>query len=175
MGGDHAQLAAAAMHFGLDRAARLAVGMGDVVDLGRVERTAAHQHLAVVAVGGADRFRLDAVLADGFAQQFERRARAGGAAAGIDLLQRHDVGIVPVDRLGDALERELPVGADAAVDVPGHHAERVAGLRGHAPLLRRLRVTSAWIPSEAPIQATTASTNRITLSGVGAVSTLKIW
>ncbi len=106
MGGDHANPAAAAMHFGLDRAARLAVGMGDVVDLGGVERTAADQHLAVVAIGGADRLGLDAVIADRLAQQFERRARAGGPAAGIDLLQRHHIGIVPVDRLGDAFERK---------------------------------------------------------------------
>jgi hypothetical protein len=60
--------------------------MGDVVDLGRIERTAAHQHLAVVAVGRADRLGCDAVLADRLAQKFERRSRAGGPAAGIDLL-----------------------------------------------------------------------------------------
>src|SRR5688572_5911788 len=64
MGRYQTERAALGTNLGLDRAPRLAFGMGDVMHLGRTERPAAHDHLAVVAVGRRDRLRLDTVLAD---------------------------------------------------------------------------------------------------------------
>ena len=69
---------------------------------------------------------------------------------------------------------ERPVGADPAVDVPGHHADGAGSARSRAALRRCASPAPgcrARRRSRRPPPARTGST----LSGVGSVSTLKIW
>ena len=67
------------------------------------------------------------MLADRLAQHRERRPRRSQRTPQIDLLQGDNVGMVALDGLEDAAEIEAAIGADAAMDVPGHDADDAAG------------------------------------------------
>src|SRR4051812_13688065 len=121
---DYAEGSARGVDHGPDGAARFPVLMREVVNFGRAQRPAAHQHLAIITVGGNDGFCCDAMLADSLLQQLERRALAFFEATRINFLQRNNIRFVSLDRLDDAIERQLAIHADAAVDVPGHHPDR---------------------------------------------------
>ena len=80
MGGDDAQRAGRRIDLAADGAARLALQIGNVADLAIAHRPAADQHLAVLAVGGGDRLRADAVIAERLLQHLERVAAFAGRA-----------------------------------------------------------------------------------------------
>jgi hypothetical protein len=120
---DQAKRPGGGCNLDLDGTARLALEVGDVVNLAPAQRPAAYHGLSVFAIGGADRFRVDAMIADSLAQNDKGGPCGGLRASGIHFLQRHHVRTIARDDLDHTCQIESAIGADPAVDVPGHDAE----------------------------------------------------
>src|SRR5258708_1849299 len=110
MGRDQPEYTYGCCNLDLNGAAWLALGMGDVVDLGRAQGPAAYHHLAVGAVCRNNRFRLDAVATDGIAQHCKGRTCRRRRLPGIDLLERDDIGLTARGRLHYASQLQLDRG-----------------------------------------------------------------
>ena len=54
---------------------------------------------------------------------------AGSRAPDVDLLQGHDIRLVPLHQRDHALEVEAWIASDRAMDVPGHHPDGAAQAR----------------------------------------------
>jgi hypothetical protein len=173
MGRDQAKCAPGGSDLRLDGTARLALRMRDVMHLRGNEGPATHNHLAILAVRGDDRFRFDTMMADGLAQNSKSRACRRDGSARIDLLQRYHVRIVVRDRFDDPRQVETPIRTDAAVNVPCHYAHTSARAAQAVGLLQRR--TRACAPIDAASQATTASTKSKTFARVGSVTMVQIW
>ena len=76
------------------------------------------------------------------------------------------------DYIDDACQIETTVGAEAAVDVPGHHANS-GGAAGQAPPLRQ-RSINACAPSERESHAPIATRKKIMFASVGFIRMLQI-
>ena len=173
MGRDQPEYTCGRCNLDLNGAAWLALGMGDVVDLGRAQWPAAYHHLAVGAVCRDNRFRFDAVPTDGIAQHCKGRTCRRGRLPGIDLLERDDIGLMARDRLHYAGQIEVTVGTDATVNVPCHHAN---GSASAFQVLRLLQRSSrACAPIETVSQASTAKVKSNMLVSVGSLTMLQSW
>src|SRR5262249_3399527 len=137
------------------------------------KRPTTDESMAVVTVGRFDRTRLHHVAAEGLREEGERRHLQVGAAAGIDLLKGHDVGVVAAHQFDDRPEIVAAAAADAAMDVPGedaHDAGRVVHRR------RALaRASSGCSAMDSPIQATATATRTPTSKRVGPARMRASW
>src|SRR6266540_6605151 len=89
----------------------------------------------------------------------------GGTAPRIDLLQRHDVRLRPLDDADHACEIEPAVRSDAAANVPGHHADG-SRFAAQGSALRDFD-TRTCTPNETPSQRITAAISRTMFVQVG--------
>src|SRR3954453_17660228 len=122
---DHLERAAGRHDFAADRAARLALPIGNVMDLRISDWPPAYERLSVFAVDCRDGLGAHAVGTERCLQSLERIAGAGGARTPrIDFLQRYDVWLVRLDQFDHASQIETAVPAMGAVNFPGHHADR---------------------------------------------------
>ena len=103
----------------------------NIVDLRIAQRSPADQHLPVMAIGGRDRFPVDRMTADRFPEIRERIQPAMPPVPRIDLLKREYVRRERTDHPGSALRIEFAVGADTAMDVPGHQTKPQRVIPGH--------------------------------------------
>ena len=90
----------------------------------------------------------------------------------IHLLQCDQIRMMTPDYIDDACQIETTVGAEAAVDVPGHHANS-GGAAGQAPPLRQ-RSINACAPSERESHAPIATRKKIMFVSVGFIRMLQI-
>jgi hypothetical protein len=79
---------------------------------------------------------------------------AGAEASDIEFLKQHDVRLRICDHRGDALGRQPPIAADAAMDVvrhdPGHAADLERGARGGKSGIRAPAGRMSVIPRSTP-------------------------
>ena len=101
------------------------------------------------------------------------RAHRSERSPGIDLLQRDYVGVISGDRLRHPRQIETAIGADAAMNVPRHHANDSAAPVQMPRLLKRR--SKACAPIDTASQASTARMKSNMLIAVGSLMTLQIW
>jgi hypothetical protein len=158
-------------NFDLDRATRLALRMGDVMNVRGPQRPTTQHQLSVLPIRRNDRFCFHPVLAHGLAQHGECGLCRCDGSSRIDLLQRHDVGMMMYDGINDASQIEEAVGAYPAVDVPSHHPDGTVFVQFPPPRHRR---TNACAPIDTASQVSTASRKSTTFVGVGSATMLQI-
>ena len=103
------------------RATGLTRAEGEIVDARLLKGKTADDGVTVMTIGSGDGSRFRRVLAERFLQ-FSKRRRFP-FSAGVDLLQRDDVGIMRGCQFHDAIEIVAAIGADTAVNIPAQHTQ----------------------------------------------------
>ena len=106
-----------------DGATRFTSRDADIVQRDLFQRPAADQHVTVMSILGDDGPRLGGMAAERLLQSRQRQV-GGIAAAGIHLLQCHDVGLMAAREIDDQFEIVAAICPDPLMDVPGEDPDR---------------------------------------------------